>query len=54
MQKDKPGVSASALTTYGSKHVGGRRHHGGLSMEDGGFVAQHIVENPEARQARAI
>ena len=27
MQKDKPGVSASALTTYGSKHVGGRRHH---------------------------
>ena len=27
MQKDKPGVSASALTTYGPKHVGGRRHH---------------------------
>jgi hypothetical protein len=26
----------------------------GLRMEDGSFVAQHTVENPEARQARAI
>jgi hypothetical protein len=26
----------------------------GLRIEDGGFVAQHTVENPEARQAQAM